>query len=784
MPYRLGWTQGSGHRPGGRRGQAADAADRRPRQAGGAVRRDLPAHRLRAVQPRQLRLPQDRRADPVQVAQPRPARHQDLADVHAARQLRRPRCRPSSGSTRTGTSGSADAIYQSLNLVHDEKPDIVVVVGADHVYRMDFSPDGAPAHRDRRRRDRRRDPPADRARRPVRRHRGRRRRPAQASPPSARSRRTPRACPTPPTRCSPRWATTSSTPTSLIDAVTRDAERDRAASTTWAATSSPTSSTRARRYVYDFKDNDIPGRHRPRPRLLARRRHAGLLLRGPHGPRLDPPGLQPLQLRLADLHRLRPLPAGQVRPRRAGEVRRGAQLGRLPRRGHQRGHRHELRPLAAVPRPQRARRSIDSVLLDGVEVGRNAVIRGPSSTRTSASPRRPASGSTPSTTVARGFHGHRVGAHRRRQGPGGQARDRRRARPDPDRRPAPAAARGVRPIRRAVRRGRGDRRRRRLQLGPLLPALRRRRTARTSSAGRCSAPGPRPPSGSRSAPWSPATPTATPSCSPTWPAPSTTSATAGSSSGIGSGWFERDYDEYGYEFGTAVGGSTPSTATCPGSTSRWERLNPPPTRDIPVLIGGGGERKTLRIVAEHADIWHGFGDAEDIAHKHEVLDELVRASRARPAARSSAPRACPRARALPRGCPRLRRGGRGAVCRGHAPLHRGPERPPLRPRAPSATWSHGETRAGSPETGRYRWAVGRSQVSERTDPAGDGQRGRPARRDQRAVRRHRRRRRRGARPRAGRRARPPHPRHAARSGRRRGQTAGTCRRRGRRPSSG
>lgn len=35
-------------------------------------------------------------------------------------------------------SGSADAIYQSLNLIRDEKPDIVVVVGADHVYRMDF----------------------------------------------------------------------------------------------------------------------------------------------------------------------------------------------------------------------------------------------------------------------------------------------------------------------------------------------------------------------------------------------------------------------------------------------------------------------------------------------------------------------------------------------------------------------------------------------------------------------------------------------------------------------
>jgi glucose-1-phosphate adenylyltransferase len=35
--------------------------------------------------------------------------------------------------------GSADAIFQSLNLVRDEKPDVIVVVGADHVYRMDFA---------------------------------------------------------------------------------------------------------------------------------------------------------------------------------------------------------------------------------------------------------------------------------------------------------------------------------------------------------------------------------------------------------------------------------------------------------------------------------------------------------------------------------------------------------------------------------------------------------------------------------------------------------------------
>ncbi len=43
--------------------------------------------------------------------------------------------------------GSADAIFQSLNLVRDERPDIVVVVGADHVYRMDFAPDGRGARR-------------------------------------------------------------------------------------------------------------------------------------------------------------------------------------------------------------------------------------------------------------------------------------------------------------------------------------------------------------------------------------------------------------------------------------------------------------------------------------------------------------------------------------------------------------------------------------------------------------------------------------------------------------
>ena len=43
-----------------------------------------------------------------------------------------------------------------------------------------------------------------------------------------------------------------------------------------------------------------------------------------------------------------------------------------------------------------------------------------------------------------------------------------------------------------------------------------------------------------------------------------------------------------------------------------------------MLIGGGGERKTLRYTAEYADIWHGFGQAEVIRHKNQVLDDWCR----------------------------------------------------------------------------------------------------------------------------------------------------------------
>ena len=81
----------------------------------------------------------------------------------------------------------------------------------------------------------------------------------------------------------------------------------------------------------------------------------------------------------------------------------------------------------------------------------------------------------------------------------------------------------------------------------------------------------------------------------------------------GAGWFERDYDEYGYEFGTAGSRLDDLAEGLQRIDARWDKLNPAPTRRIPVMIGGKGEQKTLRLVARHADIWHSFVRPDEAA---------------------------------------------------------------------------------------------------------------------------------------------------------------------------
>ena len=108
--------------------------------------------------------------------------------------------------------------------------------------------------------------------------------------------------------------------------------------------------------------------------------------------------------------------------------------------------------------------------------------------------------------------------------------------------------------------------------------------------------------------------------------------------GLGSGWQENEHDQYGLPFYTTRERLERLDEACQIIKSLYTNpktdfdgkfyklsdasLEPKPVQHpLPLLIGGGGEKRTLRIVAEHANEWNVWGDVAVLRQKMEVLDK-------------------------------------------------------------------------------------------------------------------------------------------------------------------
>jgi probable F420-dependent oxidoreductase len=89
--------------------------------------------------------------------------------------------------------------------------------------------------------------------------------------------------------------------------------------------------------------------------------------------------------------------------------------------------------------------------------------------------------------------------------------------------------------------------------------------------------------------------------------------------GVGAGWYEKDYAVYGYDYGTVKSRMDGFAEGLRRVESRLRQLRPAPVRDIPVLIGGSGEKRTLPLVGRHADIWHSFLDIDAFRLKNDLV---------------------------------------------------------------------------------------------------------------------------------------------------------------------
>jgi len=108
--------------------------------------------------------------------------------------------------------------------------------------------------------------------------------------------------------------------------------------------------------------------------------------------------------------------------------------------------------------------------------------------------------------------------------------------------------------------------------------------------------------------------------------------------GLGGAWFEYEHARHGIEFGKSPGERLTwldeaaaavrtlldgGTVTSPdGGNYRFDALRQEPLplqQHVPLMIGGSGERKTLRTIARYADMWNGMGRPEVLRRKMDVL---------------------------------------------------------------------------------------------------------------------------------------------------------------------